>query len=538
MRLQNADRALWIDALCINQDDTTERGHQVGVMHKIYSNNQENLVWLGDDDGTTACVWELIDTILQNAREETDDFKCLRQTLRDSDGGLRVSSHGIDLRQNHEPLLSLYSRPWFQRLWVSSFLGSDSCTSPLKMNPGYTRSCIVSHQHMLLFSLRKAPRRYTEGCRVVILQSRLFALQSRRCTRHMESRRFVRFRRPGFWPLATSSLRLVTFQQLIFNLGDLETSDPKDSVYGLLGLYQDLKQTETLPELLYPNYEKSVEEILRDATRIAMLESRSLSLFHNLNLRGFGRAAMPSLPSWTPYWQQSFDRKHHPSGLEGFFKADDKVALSLSTIDGTQVSDLLSVIGFTADTVRVASSALTYESAHCVQTTIRHINEVESMIKRHIGFIDVTSLGECLIAGKNSCGQRATEEDCLGFTLWHEYSKERGEYPRPLRKFAALPQKLPDETWKASRYDAAFHYSSRNRRFFVTNTGMMGLGSQIVKSNDVVAILYGCRWPVILRPRGERYEVIGVCYVQGIMFGEAVREHKADGKEDQVFVLE
>ena len=38
---------LWIDALCINQDDTDERQEQVAIMGQIYASSQEVIVWLG-----------------------------------------------------------------------------------------------------------------------------------------------------------------------------------------------------------------------------------------------------------------------------------------------------------------------------------------------------------------------------------------------------------------------------------------------------------------------------------------------------------
>lgn len=38
---------LWVDFLCINQQDTQERNQQVGMMRSIYSNSLEVLIWLG-----------------------------------------------------------------------------------------------------------------------------------------------------------------------------------------------------------------------------------------------------------------------------------------------------------------------------------------------------------------------------------------------------------------------------------------------------------------------------------------------------------
>lgn len=48
MRGVESERILWIDALCINQDDISERSSQVGFMGRIYSNAVVVLIWLGE----------------------------------------------------------------------------------------------------------------------------------------------------------------------------------------------------------------------------------------------------------------------------------------------------------------------------------------------------------------------------------------------------------------------------------------------------------------------------------------------------------
>lgn len=47
--LQGDTSTFWCDAICINQEDTLERNHQVGFMGHIYRNAQKVLVWLGED---------------------------------------------------------------------------------------------------------------------------------------------------------------------------------------------------------------------------------------------------------------------------------------------------------------------------------------------------------------------------------------------------------------------------------------------------------------------------------------------------------
>ena len=44
---RNPQEWLWIDALCIDQDSTEERGHQVQLFSRIYSRAEEVLAWLG-----------------------------------------------------------------------------------------------------------------------------------------------------------------------------------------------------------------------------------------------------------------------------------------------------------------------------------------------------------------------------------------------------------------------------------------------------------------------------------------------------------
>jgi hypothetical protein len=48
-----SDVRLWVDAICINQDDGLERATQVKRMKQIYSTAMRTVVWLGKDLGPT-----------------------------------------------------------------------------------------------------------------------------------------------------------------------------------------------------------------------------------------------------------------------------------------------------------------------------------------------------------------------------------------------------------------------------------------------------------------------------------------------------
>lgn len=119
MRLVDADRVLWVDAVCINQSNEIEKGHQIPFMYTIFTGSRRNLIWLGEDeDGTTGEALKIMDSILENARYETNDYANFASTIKDEMGTLQVSSRPLTLDSNPEALVRFYSRPWFRRLWV------------------------------------------------------------------------------------------------------------------------------------------------------------------------------------------------------------------------------------------------------------------------------------------------------------------------------------------------------------------------------------------------------------------------------------
>jgi hypothetical protein len=52
LRPQKDTRTLWIDAICINQDDISERNHQVTQMGTMYKNAVRCVAWLGLSDSS------------------------------------------------------------------------------------------------------------------------------------------------------------------------------------------------------------------------------------------------------------------------------------------------------------------------------------------------------------------------------------------------------------------------------------------------------------------------------------------------------
>jgi hypothetical protein len=120
LRNPTLERIMWIDAVCINQQDDRERADQVQRMAEIYSKASRVVVWLGDgeDRGDEAL-----------------------ETLRAAAAGTQQAIVGEEARGS---IVWLVKKPWFQRIWVSR--------PPSDQGVGSTRS-----PSLLRFS-RRSPR--------------------------------------------------------------------------------------------------------------------------------------------------------------------------------------------------------------------------------------------------------------------------------------------------------------------------------------------------------------------------------------------
>ncbi|KAG4255443.1 hypothetical protein FPRO04_03975 [Fusarium proliferatum] len=99
LRLPERPRLLWIDAICINQNDLIEKAGQVGMMFSIYLKAYRVVVWLG---------------------QATDDdeylFNLLETYGREGMGGIRGAVEDSRARRAATELIE--TKPWFQRTWT------------------------------------------------------------------------------------------------------------------------------------------------------------------------------------------------------------------------------------------------------------------------------------------------------------------------------------------------------------------------------------------------------------------------------------
>ena len=100
-----------------------------------------------------------------------------------------------------------------------------------------------------------------------------------------------------------------------------------------------------------------------------------------------------------------------------------------------------------------------------------------------------------------------------------------------------------DDVWEALQSDRSLRLpfiqvlkiAVKLNKIFVVESGEVGFTPAHAMKGDVVCILHGFRMPAILRRTEEGvYMVVGWCYLEGAMFGEAVTWQEDEGDE---FVL-
>ncbi|KAI4122814.1 MAG: hypothetical protein LQ338_005594, partial [Usnochroma carphineum] len=84
LRSPSESRLLWIDAICINQNDEVEKSKQVRVMRDIYRRAQRTLVWLGNgDEHSSKAIETSRSELLKHGNQFLKEFRELCINLRE-----------------------------------------------------------------------------------------------------------------------------------------------------------------------------------------------------------------------------------------------------------------------------------------------------------------------------------------------------------------------------------------------------------------------------------------------------------------------
>ncbi|KAK0741809.1 heterokaryon incompatibility protein-domain-containing protein [Apiosordaria backusii] len=233
LRHQHSDRLLWIDAICIDQNNDRERGHQVGQMRKIYENAEEVMVWLGPGGTFEAnlaikFLGEVNEQVLATNqmwswRSRKESWKSelnYRRTMfleRLPDDTLAKYRYAFD---------SLLASPWFRRVWI---IQEIACSRKASIMCG-----------------RKS------------IPSRTFAIAPEFLALQVDGQvQAVLDVMPGFRRSESWWSHKRTLGMLLQKFRDSEASDFRDKVFALLGMAPDAEAAIT------PDYEKDPRHLVQ-----------------------------------------------------------------------------------------------------------------------------------------------------------------------------------------------------------------------------------------------------------------------------------
>lgn len=328
-----------------------------------------------------------------------------------------------------------------------------------------------------------------------------------------------------------------TLFNLLDDLQSFEVHEPRDHVYGLLGLHQRLRLSSSPSSLLQVDYEKSIASVLRDGTLYAICESQSLEVFNYISRRSDNDWRDADFPSWVPRWDRPWDVGHDPTRFEwhfrtcGSYQTPDQVSDPSSTRP-----DTLLACGIVTGTVaQVLASFDALASAHTyidvVQRKMKILSELGMSEEESEGIVAAT-----LVAGTDHRGAVVLPGDNLeAFRAWLGHLVAHQSFPPASRG----RDDSGEHSRLAAEFDKACKAACTNRSLFVTVEGRLGLGPKVSDVEDAVAVLWGCIYAVVLRGlRGtDEYAVLGTAYVEGLMHGEATEGDDKVGKEAQDFHL-
>ncbi|KAK3650956.1 hypothetical protein LTR56_006007 [Elasticomyces elasticus] len=484
-------------------------------MADIYRNGTGNLICLDEGIDDPAAIVAALNFVHAANGCATSDW-----------GGADTSkSHGAmaDLHYKHSN--DLYSAGCFSRSWVvqevvlskQSTMVLGNSLLPLKKVLCVARSCYYYDRRLddaNLFIVRMLASILDKGDKVA----------------HPKS-------------ADTVSSPAAAMYHLLFAMMYQELSDPRDRIYSILGL---INWPEGIPSLLVPDYGKSARDVHRDAARY-QLRDPGLRLATLQQVYHYSAPAISEvdMPSWVPCWIRSrMDLR--PSGSHLFdHAAHSDTAVDVRSME-TKGPDVLEVSGVSVDFVAQVGEIFE-RTDFAEQSSVGEVLNLFHKVRRLLPADLATNAGMFELANVLLQGwpnvkawnledwaHWTKEETVENISAYITYLVEHKHQP-PMLESLAIGEDAAVR--KASRFLKQLVWVWADNQLFQTASGRIGIGRGIMNPADALVVLYGGQVPFVLRPSGVYHQYICDAYCHGIMNGEAISQHQAEGRASQVFRL-
>lgn len=294
IRLGKKARTLWVDAVCINQEDVEERSSQVRMMTTIYKKASTVLMWLGKDSREAEQAIASIPSVLSSWDRMTasdiftytlstdiervlEGMELCRKLFATTDGGEPYS------READSGAAELLHRSYFTRAWIYQELVLAGARGLVLC--GHIR---VRWRDFLHFIATWATWKSGQNGREKAMVMHIAIASAQVTGRGMKD--------------MGDALKTLTY---------LNCGDPRDKVFAVLGIVDPSWSGE-----LAPDYSLSVQQVYTNAARALIRTTLGLTFWQGVNHPRANR--IPSLPSWVPDWTCISDR---------YLELDDGVVL-------------------------------------------------------------------------------------------------------------------------------------------------------------------------------------------------------------------
>ncbi|KAF6808608.1 HET-domain-containing protein [Colletotrichum sojae] len=236
LRYAERDRILWVDGICINQDNHKERGHQVQQMGHIYRHAERVIFWLGLATNETDKVMESLQLLTKHSMRQTTSSWRLRDRRWHH---MWNTCQWVSLRLDpdfkstlQQGLTNLLTRTWFRRAWILQE--------------------VANAQSALICCGQKSA-----SARLFPLMPILLGVTPK------ELQQAVLDIMPGPSRKATWWAQDRSLYCLLRYFGSSEATEPRDIIYALRGISTDAND----PSILTPDYGLSEQELLQQVSQ-------------------------------------------------------------------------------------------------------------------------------------------------------------------------------------------------------------------------------------------------------------------------------
>jgi hypothetical protein len=522
-RLRSGDESifLWIDQICINQDNIPEKQQQIPLMGLIYTHATNTVIWLGDENGEEpSLAFETMDYVyarlqLSDVEITPDDFE-------------RLDFPPANHRAWHA-VRRLLQRPWLSRLWTiqEAVLSRNlfvKCGQVVVSWEDLAAWCYVLQHCKLLRWLATGDTDDCKDCDISCPKRRLPAGGS------------------IINSLQSDRLQGLMLQEKEYLLNSLvrtryaQATEPKDKIYGVLGITDSS---------IAPDY--STTKTARDVYHEACLTQIPSLIYELLSCVDHDT---PLKPSWVPDW--STDRVTEALGYSTkawtlyragrnptdqsttFTGKPSKVILSEDKTRITVPAILFDKIAMLGDIVSEATLDIeTPQSGN--QSWSPNIQLIKYHYKHHTYPLSDCSIFDAfwrtLLAGRDASGTSAPTNEhsdvfslILDSTTGQMPSLPGQTYtPRRQKGFFTLnnlrsrrPAKILEDLRTAMRAALTM------RRFGITEKGYFALVPRGTRERDQIVVFEGACVPFMVRRVENGYELVGEAYVHGVMEGEVL----------------